>query len=706
VARRAVFTIVAKNYLAFARTLSDSLRQFHSDIDFHVAVVDMPGFRSGEIDKAFVSVLDPLLVMSGDQFNSMAKRYNVTELSTSMKPFVFRHLIDCGYDQILYFDPDILILQPLHDIFAALDDANIVLTPHLLEPIPMDGRLPDEPFILKAGAYNLGFVGLRATAESRRFLNWWSERLETLCMISVRRGLFVDQKWIDLVPGLFDGVTLLKYPGYNVAYWNLHSRKLIAEGGRYYVRDRNTPLVFFHFSGFKSDMPESLSIHQNRIDLSHEPVLGGLLKFYAELLRTNGHEACSKLPFTPRAPGGVNIAGYLTATLGVGEAARGYVRSVKNIGLNVSLYDFEKGTPSRAKDTSLSNFSRDNSHPINLICVNADQVEKFVAHVGNAYIREKTNIGVWWWELPKFPAIWKESFAYFDQIWVGSEFARRAVQAATPIPVVRIPPVVEVLLEKRYTKNEFGLDPNEFVFLYVFDILSVFERKNPIALVRAFKRAFSADQSVRLVLKCINEASDPANMQRLEQEIGDARITVLSGHLSKNKKNGLIDAADCFISLHRSEGFGYTMAEAMYLGKPVIATGWSGNMDFMSERNSYLVNYRLITIDVDHGPYQKGQTWAEPDTEHAASLMRRVLEERAEATMKGVQAAADIRANHSAAAVGAFIRKQLYDLPIPHTSKKRRLVNWLKLLLKDLPIRKSLKKRRLMKWLGRHLNVS
>jgi glycosyltransferase involved in cell wall biosynthesis len=133
--------------------------------------------------------------------------------------------------------------------------------------------------------------------------------------------------------------------------------------------------------------------------------------------------------------------------------------------------------------------------------------------------------------------------------------------------------------------------------------------------------------------------------------------------LSKDEKNGLIAAADCYVSLHRSEGFGYTMAEAMYLGKPVIATGWSGNTDFMSETNSYLVNYKLVKIDSDYGPYQRGQTWADPNIGHAASLMRRVVDMPAEAELKGKQAASDIRAKQSVTAVAAIIRDRLYDLP-------------------------------------------
>jgi len=363
----------------------------------------------------------------------------------------------------------------------------------------------------------------------------------------------------------------------------------------------------------------------------------------------------------------------LTAEMGVGEAARGYVASLKQLRVGLALMDFAQGTPSRTSDASLSGFSKDNPYPVNLICVNADQVENFISYAGHKYIEGKTNVGIWWWELPQFPEMWKSSFRHFNQIWVGSEFSRAAVQAASTIPVVRIPPVVEVNLGQHYPKEYFGLDPDEYVFLFVFDFLSIFERKNPLAIMRAFKRAFRSGEPVRLVLKCINESHDPENLQRLEQEIGDARVTLMKGYLSKDEKNGLIAAADCYVSLHRSEGFGYTLAEAMYLGKPVIATGWSGNVDFMTEENSYPVNYELAKLERDYGPYQRGQMWAEPDVEHAAALMRRAYDMPAEAEQKGIRAAAEIRAKHSVAAVASCIRDQLYALPqsAPRQAKLR-----------------------------------
>lgn len=669
--RCAAFTIIAKNYLALAKTLAGTLRQFHPDIDFHLLVVDMAGLPVSEIDLKTISLIDPLMMMEAAQYNRMAVEYDITEFSTSLKPFALRHLLDQGYGKVLYFDPDILIMRRIDEILDSLESANIVLTPHLLDPIPLDDLLPNEAAMLKAGAYNLGFIGVRGAKETGRFLDWWADRLSKYCRIAFSQGLFVDQKWIDLVPGLFDGVLILKNQGCNVAYWNIHSRRLSVENGQYYVGERRLPLIFYHFSGYNTERPEVFSKHQNRTDLASDSVLRDLFLDYTQRLETNGHMRYRALPYNPGVLPGVNVAGYLTAELGVGEAARGYVSSIKQLNMGVTLTDFSQGTSSRKSDTSLSGFTKDNSFPVNLICVNADQVGNFISHAGHEYIEGKTNIGVWWWELPKFPEMWLNRFKYFEQIWVGSEFARIAVQAATHIPVIKIPPVVEVKLGQTYSREHYGLIPSEFVFLFVFDFFSIFERKNPLAIVREFKQAFKDNEPVRLVLKCINESHDPGNLKRIEQEIGNARITIMKGYFTKDEKNGLISVADCYVSLHRAEGFGYTLAEAMYLGKPVIATAWSGNMDFMTNENSYPVDYKLVELEADFGPYERGQTWAEPSIEHAATLMRRIYDNPDEAGERGRMASLFIRRNHSPQAVANSIRNYLYVLPVKPVSQKR-----------------------------------
>ena len=382
------------------------------------------------------------------------------------------------------------------------------------------------------------------------------------------------------------------------------------------------------------------------------------------------------MSLTPDNLAGLNVAGYFTSESGVGEAARGYITAIKQLNIDLAIYD-AKGTPHRKLDRTFTDFSIEKQYPVNLICVNADAVEHFINDVGYKFVDGKINIGFWWWELPKFPDKWKYKFDYFDQIWVGTEFARKTVQAASPIPVVRIPPVVKVNLKHRYSRSYYGISKNEYLFLFIFDFYSVFERKNPLDIVRAFKLAFNEDEPVRLILKCINDDSDPQNMKLLEQEISGARVNIINEYFSKDEKNGLLAVADCYVSLHRSEGFGFPLAESMYLAKPVIATGWSGNTDFMTSENSYLVNYTLKQLESDFGPYDRGEIWADPDINHAASLMRHVYENQEEAREIG-------KKNHSEIMIAKQIRDRLDEVPKEKTYDREKQIRVLIFRIKIL----------------------
>lgn len=293
----AVCTIIAKNYIALAKTLGDSLKAFHSITDFHVLVIDlfdMP-FIYLELDQFILGLPTDLSTLSTEKFQQFACEYNLLELSTALKPFYLEHLLLQGYDKVIYLDPDILILQPLDHIFQALDTSNIVITPHLLDPIPLDDFYPNEINMLLAGTYNLGFIGVAQSQETHRFLTWWGERLERYCVTAPSEGLFVDQKWIDLVPGLFEKVQILTARGYNVAYWNLNARHLSERDNIYWVN--NEPVVFFHFSGFNADSPTELSKHQNRLKVETLPTLAKLLQHYADLLKVNGRDEYKSLPY-------------------------------------------------------------------------------------------------------------------------------------------------------------------------------------------------------------------------------------------------------------------------------------------------------------------------------------------------------------------------------------------------------------------------
>lgn len=359
---------------------------------------------------------------------------------------------------------------------------------------------------------------------------------------------------------------------------------------------------------------------------------------------------------------GVNVAGLLTAQVGVGEAARGYISSIRQLGLPLALNDYAIGTNSRIDPALVTEVSDSNPFPVNIICVNAKELKGFIKYVSLRYVLDKYNIGVWWWELPEFPKRFRRRARCLDEVWVGTNFIRDSLQQAINRPVKTIPPVVLPPNPEMPAKPHFGIETDEFVFLFIFDYFSVVERKNPLAVIDAFRRAFRPEEPIRLVIKSINSSSAIDYHKILKEAAQGARISLLDDYLSASNKNRLLATCDCYISLHRSEGFGYTMAEAMLHGKPVIATNWSGNTDFMSNDNSYPVNYQLTQLKENYGPYKAGQHWAEPDIDHAAKLMRHVYLDREDAQRKGAKARDDIRRAHSPEAVGKAIEKELISL--------------------------------------------
>jgi hypothetical protein len=224
------------------------------------------------------------------------------------------------------------------------------------------------------------------------------------------------------------------------------------------------------------------------------------------------------------------------------------------------------------------------------------------------------------------------------------------------IPVQPTPP------EPR-TRADLRLPEDKFLFLFSFDYLSVFDRKNPLAVIEAFRRAFEPGVGAALVLKCINHDRDPeSHAALLEAASGHPDVEVVDRYMSSSDNNSLTSLCDCYVSLHRAEGFGLVMAEAMWLGKPVIATGYSGNLDFMTPANSLLVDHRLIPIGPGMGPYPAAGEWAEPDVGHAATLMRQLFDDRDAARELGSKAAADIRRTHSPRAAGEIVHRRLESI--------------------------------------------
>lgn len=358
-------------------------------------------------------------------------------------------------------------------------------------------------------------------------------------------------------------------------------------------------------------------------------------------------------------PWGVNVVGYLRSEHGVGEAARQVISALDAAEVPVMPTDTTVPSGSRQEHPYTQRHPDDARFPVNLICVNADMLPDFAHRAGDEFFEGRHSIGLWFWEVSTFPGRWSASFDFVDEIWAPTEHVADAIAACSPIPVTaaRIP--IEMPAVAPRPRAQLGI-PNGFAFLFVFDYLSVFARKNPLAIVEAFCRAFPEEDGPSLVIKCMNADRDRPNHDLLLAAVArDDRIHLIDDYMSPEDKNSLVAVCDCYVSLHRSEGFGLTMAEAMSLGKPVIATGYSGNLDFMTPENSLLVDYRLEPIGTGAGPYPPEGRWAEPDVEHAASLMQAVFDDEAAAAALGARAAESIRSTHSAAAAGDVLKERL-----------------------------------------------
>jgi hypothetical protein len=290
----ALCTIVAANYLAHARALTQSFRACHPQGQVFVLLVD-------RLPETIDPAQEPFQLVEVRQigipaFDAMAFRYTILELSTAVKPFFLEYLFERFHlERLVYLDPDIIVYAPLTPALEALDAADVALTPHLLAPLAEDGCRPTELDILRAGVYNLGFIALRQGPHLLPLLHWWQRKLEKECLNAVEQGLFVDQRWADLIPAFVPRVAILRHPGLNAAYWNLAQRRVTATPGGWQVDGQ--PLVFYHFSGIDLANLEALSRFQDRFTFSNRPELRPLFEDYHRRLLSCGYAQVHDLPY-------------------------------------------------------------------------------------------------------------------------------------------------------------------------------------------------------------------------------------------------------------------------------------------------------------------------------------------------------------------------------------------------------------------------
>jgi len=989
--RHAAVTIASKNYFALASTLAQSYLRHHPGHDFIIVLVDRAdGFIPEKLDCG-AEVIE-LARFAIPDIGRFIYRYTVMELNTAVKPFVLSDLFERrGYETLLYLDPDIWVHRPLDAIHAALEEASIVLTPHIRRPYG-DDKLPSDLTILQSGTYNLGFVGLRAGESARSFLEWWSAKLHRDCVVDIPKGLFVDQKWVDLVPGLFPDHHVLHDPTCNVAYWNLHDRALTMDDGRWFVD--GLPLTFFHFSGYTPFAPHVLSKHQDRHVLARMPALKALTDAYAGVLMDAGYRESYKWPYafaklangvtlplqvvrhvmqwatragveTPcpvsdpdafcrflmsrgvlpdrpdevllfhfvlqirgdvatafpgaladhddrgfrawvrtsgvdecgigdllsferrdaivdyvadafrrlRADERVDVLGkhrdlwtrpesfeafagwfagrgvrqmhlegahaerlkraragiarilnlyYLRGDLqdrfpslgsaGELEAFAGWLRlnryalalGLEEISLFVEfgrgssemlelmrflyqhrgkpsavtpgiyeverrlrevgsslrpervtaylakdggpepvdqfvarfgsdtgpLEDFEaaavealspavnftfldsvrEGLEARRAARPLLNIAgffdaptgmgesarsmrstlaatrlhaREMSlpHPgavsasagfdpllfgwpaadadVSITVANADCAGLAEAFLPRSYWARR-NIGYWVWETESLPARFAKGAKLFDEIWSPSRYSADAIAATIgrPVHVLNHTLDFEALDQAQANRSRYGLPESSTLFGFAFDPMSVLERKNIRGLVSAFRAAFRDDDDCYLVLKVNGRALGSFDYEMLRAQAEGERILFLEGTLSRADTFGFMKSLDAYVSLHRSEGFGLTCAEAMALGLPVVASGYSGNMEFMDSTNSLLVPTRVVETDREWGAYPAGSRWGEPDLEAAASMLRSLRDASARGAL-GAKARASVRKRLDPKLVGEAARSMI-----------------------------------------------
>ena len=292
------FTICSRNFLAQAQLLHDGLRRHHPKVAFYVALCDEA--EGADLDALPFEVL-PMRDLGIPRLEEMTERYNITELNTALKPFAFLSLFDRHPGAaVAYFDPDIWVVSPLEELLALLSrgGADCVLTPHLTEPVEFAEA--DESRMLQFGIYNLGFCALRDTPSVRRIVAWWGRRLETQCVIDLPAGLFVDQKWADLLPSFIERTAILRHPGYNVAYWNLAQRTVRApspEDAADVWRVNGEPLRFFHFSGSAVDEDPCFSRHSQQFRGAALRDVATLFTRYCEEVHRFGRQDYRRIPY-------------------------------------------------------------------------------------------------------------------------------------------------------------------------------------------------------------------------------------------------------------------------------------------------------------------------------------------------------------------------------------------------------------------------
>jgi hypothetical protein len=358
---------------------------------------------------------------------------------------------------------------------------------------------------------------------------------------------------------------------------------------------------------------------------------------------------------------GVNILGHFCNPSGLQQAALWTKTALERARLQTSCRDVP--VPRHVIPNDREHWLGEEILPVTILTQAATPYFESGYERAGLFPRENVyRIAYWFWELEAVPDEWVEAAALVDEIWSPTEFVAKAMRARLPRPVFRMLPGVEVRGVENVPRASLNIPENHFVFLFMFDLHSQIHRKNPVGVFRAFQEAFRDDDEATLVIKTTGGDIYSDDLAEIRETIRGRNVIVLDELMSRARAYGLIAMADCFISLHRSEGFGLGLAEAMLLAKPVIATGYSGNLDFMNRDNSFLVDYELTEITEERSIYTRGNFWAEPSIEQAAAYMRDVYQHSDAARARAQHAQPEIQRLLSLESAGLRMRARLEQI--------------------------------------------
>lgn len=359
-----------------------------------------------------------------------------------------------------------------------------------------------------------------------------------------------------------------------------------------------------------------------------------LLRKMKQRMIAKSYEKLKKINILPYENGryehGVNLIGNIFAESGLGQSCRLVASALDRTGFPLNIYRYEQlGAEGQGDHSWQERISKELPYDVNLIHINPHELGLAFMQQDASVWNYRYNIGYWLWELEEFPDEWIPCFNCVDEIWAPSEFVCNAIRKKTTLPVHCMPYYVAVNIEKPYSRTDFGIPEDKFLYLMMYDQSSCMERKNPIGVLNAFKRAFDKNnKNVGLVIKINNPT--PESKKKIQNVLdGYTNVYLIEGTLNRDQVNSLTKCVDVVVSLHRAEGFGLVLAEAMLLGTPTIATNWSSNTEFMNKDVACMVDYKLITIEKDIPPFKAGNRWADADLDQAAEYMRKLYEDKA-----------------------------------------------------------------------------